>query len=162
AQACQGPLDVVIARHPVAHGDPHHAHAARGGRAEPGDTLALDLAYDTVSHPVVIAVVGEKAHQPLVDRWRCHDLGAGKTADALDQASGMSAAAIDDLADSRTAERAHRRVDREAARTPRPFGIPVLLIAKFFKRDRISRVLRKGRAVGVRMLDENEAGVEWQ
>ncbi len=72
----------------------------------------------------------------------------------------MSAAAVDDLRDPRAAESAHRGIDRKAAATPRPFGIPVLLIAKLLARDRIARLLGKSGAVRGGVGDENQAGIE--
>src|SRR5262249_4093654 len=147
---------------PVAYRDPHHPHAAPGGAAEPGDTVCLNAAYHIVGGAVVIAILGQEANQPLIDRRRCHDFGAGKASDTLDQPGGVGAAAIHDLPDSRAAERAQGSIGGKSATATRPLRIPVLLIAKPLLWNRIARVLRKGRAVSRCMRDENETRVERQ
>jgi len=85
---------------PVADRDSHDAHAAPGRAAEPSDTLSLNARDDAVGVAVVIAVASEKPHQTLVYDWRRHDLDPGKLADALDQAAGMRAATVDEVADA--------------------------------------------------------------
>ena len=89
-------------------------------------------------------------------------MASNKVAVVTAGGSGMGAAAVDDFPDAGGAERAHRRIDDEAAGPSRPVRIPVLLIAKLFMRHRIGRVLREGGAVRARMPDEDETGVERQ
>ena len=79
-----------------------------------------------------------------------------------DQTIGTGAATVDDLGDAGAAERADGRVGREAAAAPRPFRIPILLVAQVLGRHRIAGALREGGAMGGRIGDEDEAEIERQ
>src|SRR5204862_1103160 len=153
--------DVVITGEPITDGDTHHPHAPPGRTAEPRDTPGLDTPDDFVGKLVVVAAARQETHQALIDDRFRHDLGAWKLSDAPDQPLGMCAAALDDLGDPRAAERPHRRIDGKTAATPRPFGVPVLLVAQLLSRYRIARLLRKGGPMSGGVRNENETGVEW-
>ena len=119
--------------------------------------LSWDAADHLVGGAIMIAVIGEEAHQPLVDDRSGDHLGAWKLADALDEAFRKGAATLHDLGYSSAPERADRRIGRKAASAPRPFGIPILLIAQLSAGHGIARILREGGTMRGRMRDEHEA-----
>ena len=66
--------------------------------------LLLDLPDDLVGRAVVVAILCEEPHQPLVDDRCRDDLDAGQRTQPSDEALGVGAAAIDDFADPRATE----------------------------------------------------------
>ncbi len=102
----------------------------------------------------------EKTDQTLVDDRLADDLRAGKRADSPHQLGHTIAATLDQCGDAVAPELAKRRVRREPARSARPFGVPVELIASIRIGSHIGRTVRHRRAMRGRVTNERVAGIE--
>src|SRR4051794_25267750 len=105
------PLDVLFARLPVRDGDADRTPAVPRRPADPCLAARLDRRDHRVGRLVVL-----EADEHLVQHDVVQELAAGKLGQPGGDVAGAGAEALDEVGNARSAERAQRRVDGEAAR----------------------------------------------
>src|SRR5829696_7433488 len=102
----------------------------------------------------------EKTDESLVDDWFPQHLSSRKATDTHHEIVCVPATAFDHICNAVSTQLTQRCVSRKAAGAPRPFGVPIHLIACVFIMCDIRRALRHRSAVCVSVRDEGVTAVK--
>jgi hypothetical protein len=78
----------------------------------------LNARYNVIGAAIVIAIASQKPYQTFVYHGRSYDFDPGDLTNAFNQTSGVSAATVNEVADSRTPKGANRRIGGKPAASP--------------------------------------------
>jgi hypothetical protein len=143
---------VGLTRTPVADAYPHYSTAAPGYTCKKRFARCSYLCDHLVCLAVMV-LVGcarsqiQESNHPLVDRGFSEDLGSRQTSDETYKGRRVSTASFDQIGHTFSPKLTHSRISGKSARTPRPLGIPVNLIARLFVMSQVRSSMRHSSAM---------------